>query len=436
MQLQVQKAPPATVEARAAPVTAEPAEAAAAVPPAPAKSRRSRLRWTIAIVALLAGAAVATLMLRPRTETLALAQRDFVQTVVASGHVEAPHRVSIAAQIVASVVEIPVVEGQTVAAGQVLVRLDDRELRALAEQAARAVEQAELRLRSVDEVQHPVAEQSLRQAQVNLDNARAARERTADLFRQGFVGQAALDDAQKAFDLAEAQLRSAVRQRDALAGRGSDRAGAAAALAQARAAAEAARVRLQYTSIVAPAAGVLIAREVEPGDVVQPGKALMTLSPLGATELVVQIDERNLGRVAIGQKALASADAFPDRRFTAEVSYINPGVDAQRGSVEVKLRVPAPPAELRQDMTVSVDIEVARRDRALLVPVEALHDAETAPWVLRVEKGVARRRAVKLGLRGSGTAEVLDGLAPGDRVVPVSAQSVRDGDRLREATAP
>lgn len=436
MQLQVQQTPTAPVEARVAVVPAEAPEPRAGTPHAPAKSRRSRLRWAIGVAALLAAGAAATLVLRPRTETLAIAQRDFVQTVVASGHVEAPHRVSIAAQIVASVVEIPVVEGQTVAAGQLLVRLDDRELRALAEQAARSVEQAELRLRSVDEVQHPVAEQSLRQAQVNLDNARASRERAADLFRQGFIGQAALDDAQKAFDLADAQLRSAVRQRDALAGRGSDRAGAAAALAQTRAAAEAARVRLQYANIVAPAAGVLIARNVEPGDVVQAGKALMTLSPLGATELVVQIDERNLGRIAIGQKALASADAFPDRRFAAEVTYINPGIDAQRGSVEVKLRVPAPPAELRQDMTVSVDVEVARRDRALLVPVEALHEAETSPWVLRVENGVAHRRAVKLGLRGSGTAQVLEGLAPGDRVVPLSAQRVQDGDRVREAAAP
>jgi HlyD family secretion protein len=87
-------------------------------------------------------------------------------------------------------------------------------------------------------------------------------------------------------------------------------------------------------------------------------------------------------------------------------------------------------------MTVSVDIEVARRDRAMLVSVEALHDAETSPWVLRVENGIARRRAVKLGLRGSGTAEVLDGLAPGDRVIPVSAQRVHDGDRVREATVP
>ena len=78
---------------------------------------------------------------------------------------------------------------------------------------------------------------------------------------------------------------------------------------------------------------------------------------------MLQIDERNLGKLALGQKALASADAYPDQRFAAVVSYINPGVDITRASVEVKLTVADPPDYLRQDMTVSVDIEVAREGR-------------------------------------------------------------------------
>ncbi|HUP05598.1 MAG TPA: efflux RND transporter periplasmic adaptor subunit [Caldimonas sp.] len=419
---------------------AEPAaEAAAPEPTASAPSagsdpRRRRAWGWGAVVAVAIAAALAVWALPPRVTLLSVVQRDFVQTVVASGHVEAPHRVSIGAQIVGNVVEVPVAEGQTVVAGQVLVLLDARELQAAADQADLAVEQARLKVRSIEEVQRPVAEQALRQAQVNLDNARAAQARAVDLFRQGFIGQAALDDAQKAADLADSQLRSAAKQLEALRAGGSDERYAQAALAQARASAEAAQARLRYTRIAAPVAGVLIARDVEPGDVAQPGKALMTLSPLGTTELVVQIDERNLGSVAIGQKAQASADAFPDRRFAAEVNYINPGIDAQRGSVEVKLRVPEPPDVLKQDMTVSVDIEVARRPHAVLVPIEALHDAESAPWVLRVENDVAARRAVKLGLRGSGHAEVLDGLAAGDRVVPASARDVRPGERVRPAT--
>lgn len=106
----------------------------------------------------------------------------------------------------------------------------------------------------------------------------------------------------------------------------------------------------------------------------------MALATAGETQIVVQMDERHLAQIALGQKALASADAFG-----AELVFINPGVDAVRGSVEVKLKVPNPPKYLRQDMTVSVDIEVARRVAALTVPSEAVRDAAgKQPWVLAV----------------------------------------------------
>jgi HlyD family secretion protein len=110
-------------------------------------------------------------------------------------------------------------------------------------------------------------------------------------------------------------------------------------------------------------------------------------------------------------------------------------VDAQRGTVEVKLRVPEPPQYLRQDMTVSVDIEVARSPGALALPTEAVRDATGAsPWVLRVEgEGMgsrAVRRNVDLGLRGTGWVEIRSGLEPGDRVVPAAAP-IQPGSRVR-----
>jgi len=168
---------------------------------------------------------------------------------------------------------------------------------------------------------------------------------------------------------------------------------------------------------------------------VQAGKILMTLSPDGKTQLVADIDEKNLRLLALGQKALASSDAYPQQRFAAELAYINPGVNAQTGAVEVKLDVPAPPPTLRQDMTVSVDIEVARRPRALIVPSSALHDADGAtPWVLRLDGAHAMRSVVRVGLRSGGFSEVLDGLTEGDRVPP-AATAVRDGARIRAAAS-
>jgi len=377
-----------------------------------------------------------TLVLGPRVEVVTVERRDLVQTVVASGHVEAPHRVDIGTQITGAVAQVPVAEGQTVKAGQTLIELDSLELKAAAQQADAAVAQAMARVRQLREVQQPVAQQGLRQAQVTLDNARAQFKRQQDLFNQGFIGQAALDEARKSVDLADAQLRTARAQLATTAPSGSDSAVAETALAQARASADVARARLANTTLHAPVDGTLISRDVERGDVVQPGKVLMVLSPAGATELVVQIDEKNLNLLTLGQHARASADAYPDERFVAELAYINPGVDAQRGSVEVKLRVASPPAYLRQDMTVSVDIEVARRPQAVIVPTDAVRDlAGKAPWVLKVDGRRALRQPVVLGVRGNGVSEVVRGLQPGDRVVPAAAGRVVDGARLRAVAA-
>ena len=390
-----------------------------------------------AAAVLLAGAVWGAYVWRgPGVQALSVQPRDLVRSIVATGRVEAPHRVELGAEVVGTVVAVGVEAGQTVVAGQRLIELDARELQAALRAADVAVEQAQARVRQLQEVQRPVAGQTLRQAQATLDNARAQLKRQEDLFRQGFIGQAALDEARKNVELADAQLGAARRQRDTTLDGGADTAIAETALAQARANAEAARARLRHASILAPVPGLIISRDVDRGDVVQPGKTLMVLSPAEETQLVVQFDEKHLGLLAVGQKAQASADAFADRRFPAEVAYISPGVDVQRGSVEVKLRVPSPPAYLRQNMTVSVDVEVARREQVLAVPLDFVHDADTAsPWVMTLSAGHARRQDVKLGLRGGGLAEVVQGLAAGDELLPGAAR-VQDGARVRATTPP
>jgi len=349
-------------------------------------------------------------------------QRDFVQTVVATGRVENPHRIDIGAQITSTVIQVPVKEGQAVRAGDVLVQLSSTELLATQRQAEIAVDQAQARLRQVQEVQAPLAQQALRQAQVTADFARATLRRNQELFAQNFIGAAALDESRKALEMALAQQGSAEQQLNTTGTQGSDFAIAQTAVAQAQASASAARARTQYAQIRAPVDGVLISRSVEAGDVVQPGKALMALSPHGRSQLVLAIDEKNLHLLQIGQAALASADAYPQQKFAATLVYINPGVNAQSGAVDVKLDIAQPPAFLQQDMTVSVDIEVARRNAVLLVSAAVLHEADSAqPWVLKVQDRHTVRAPVRLGLRSTGFYEVLEGLHEGDTLVPTSA---------------
>ena len=361
-------------------------------------------------------------------------QQDFIQTVVASGHVESPHRVGIGSPITGTVRVVPVHEGQAVTAGTLLTALDDTELQSAVRQADATVAQALAKLRQLRALQAPVAEQAQRQAQANLDNVRATLRRNENLYHQQFIGAATLDESRKAVELADAQWRVSQMQVQTTQPGGSDYAVAEVAIAQARASADVAHARAQNARITAPVDGTLIARNVEPGDVVQPGKVLMTLSPHGQPQVVLTIDEKNLRLIALGQKALVSADAYPQQKFEAELVYINPGVNAQTGAVEVKLQIAEPPATLRQDMTVSVDIEVARRPKALLLPLTAVHDADgPAPWVLQVENGRTVKTPVRLGLRSGGLGEVLEGLSQNAWVVAETAgtTSVTPGMRVR-----
>ena len=386
---------------------------------------------------LLAAAALAAYvgrnaLLGTPVETVEVLRDDLIQTVVASGRVMSPRRVRVGAVITGRVIAIPVTEGQAVKKGAELVLLEDKDVRAALAQAQAGVAQAEAKVRQLREVGLPAAQQALLQAEATLTQVRGQFDRTKRLQAQGFVGQSQLDDAQRNLDVAESQARAARVQVETNSTRGSDFAMAMTALEQARAAERVAQAKLPDMVVRAPVDGVLISRNVEVGDIVQPGKELFLLAPAGETQVIVQIDERNLSQLSLGQKALGSADAFPGRRFPAELIYINPGIDALRGSVEVRLRVPSPPDYLRQDMTVSVDIEVARRAQAVVAPTQAVRDATTAqPWVLAVRNGRAERVPVKVGLRGDGRLEVLEGAAPGDALIPASLGLITAGQKVR-----
>ncbi len=359
-------------------------------------------------------------------------RQDLVQSIVATGQVITPKRASIGAEATSRVEAVLVEQGATVKRGQPLVQLDNADEKAAVAQAEAAVQQAVARQKQIATSARPAAQETLRQARANLLQARATFDRTKDLVGRNFVSKAQLDDAQRNLDVAESQVRAAEVAVATASSGGGDVTVADAARTQALAALGVAQARLDATTLRAPADGVLVARSVEPGGIAQAGKELLALAPLGETQVVVNVDEKNLGKLALGLPALVSADAYPGQSFRAELAYINPGIDTVRGTVEVKLRVPEPPRYLIQDMSVSVDIEVGRRAKAILVPSNAVHDLGTAkPWVLAVRDGHAVRVPVVIGMRGDATVEIVQGLAEGDELVPVTNAGVKAGERVR-----
>ena len=147
------------------------------------------------------------------------------------------------------------------------------------------------------------------------------------------------------------------------------------------------------------------------------------------------VDEKHLRLLTPGMPAQALADAFPGQRFDARLSYIAPAVDPQRGTVDVRLDVPQPPAFLKPDMTVSVELLAGAKKDALVLPSSAVRDADREkPWVLVLQGGRAERMPVRLGLRGVGAVEVVEGLAAGDEAIPQTEKAL-PGDRVRRGPA-
>lgn len=357
------------------------------------------------------------------------------QSIVVSGRILSPARIDVGSVVTGRVAAVTVEEGARVEAGVPLVRLDTAELAASLAQAKGAEASAQSRVAQWQQVGRPSAGEAVRQAAANLAVAEKEAARARDLLARGFVGQARVDDAERAVIVARTQLDSARMVARSNQPDGAEAQQAFARLAEARAARELADARLANATILAPSGGVIILRSVEVGDVVQPGRRLLVLAVAGETRISAQVDEKNLALLAVGQAATVSADAFPDRRFAARVISISPGVDAQRGTVETKLVVPEPPAYLRSDMTVSVEIETAARSSALVIPVRALQGMGIAePTVAVAVDGRAELRKVRIGVQGAGRVEVLSGLVAGDRVL-IDA-TVPAGRRLRVVEVP
>ena len=404
-----------------------------------AMSRRLMLALLMGLAAL-AGAAWWWTARAPLVPAVVLQPAPLVRSLLFAARVAAPQRAELGATVTGRVVAVLVAEGATVRAGQPLVQLEDGELRAALAQARASAAQAAARLAGLRSTGRSAAQASVAQTDSTLSAAQADLRRTQDLVAQGFLSQARLDDAQRAVAVAQAQLAGASAQRAAVADQGTEVAQAQAQLALAQAAVDAAAARLAQSRLLAPADARVLQRLVEPGQIVQPGRALLALALQGPVQLVGQVDERYLGQLQAGQTASVAADAYPDQRFAARVATIAPLVDTQRGAVEVKLSLPqAPPAFLREDMTLSIQVETGRRDQALALPSAAFvgAPADNSAVVHVLRDGQVQAQRARLGLRTLDGAEVLEGLTAGDVVLLGSspAPGRRARAELRASTA-
>jgi HlyD family secretion protein len=392
-------------------------------------SRRSLIGFGV-LIAVLLGVAAAWFGRAPAAGAVEVQSAPLLRTLQFSGRVATLSRVEIGSTVTARVATVTVREGDPVARGALLLQLEDEEVRAALAQAEAGERQAAARLAGLAGSGRESADAAVAQADAQRAAAEATRGRTADLVARGFVGQAQLDEAERALAVARAQRDAALAQRRALDARGSEVVQAEAQLALARAATAAAHARLAQSRITAPAGARVLVRAVEPGQIVQPGRALLTLALTGPLELLAQVDERFLEELQIGQTATVVADAYPQQRFEATLARIGPLVDAQRGSIELRFAPAAAPSFLREDMTLSLEVTTARRERTRVIPLAALRGGDVV-WIAR--DGRVEARTLKLGLRTVLAVEVLEGLADGEAVLVGDAPA--PGARVRPVPA-
>ena len=340
-----------------------------------------------------------------------------IQTVVASGRVEKVSRTQIGSEITGVVLERLVQEGDRVSRGDVLLVLKSDEISA-------QVRQAEAELKELATTRRPQAEFDLANAKVQLEQAQreAVRRRNTEL---GILSAEEREKSIEAEKLARNNLESARLKVASLAPDKVEETKLREQLA-------ALQAQLAKTKIRAEVSGIILTRNVEPGDLVQPSQTLFTIALDGATEIRVPFDERNLPLLALQQKAAVITDAYPDQPFPAHINFIAPSIDAQRGTVDVRLTVDPVPDFLRQDMTVSVNVETNKREQTLVIPNDALSSISgNKAMVILVRNRKIQRHPITLGLRGLVMSEVVAGLKEGDHVLTDAESVLKDGIRVR-----
>ncbi|MGE4167325.1 MAG: efflux RND transporter periplasmic adaptor subunit, partial [Xanthobacteraceae bacterium] len=184
--------------------------------------------------------------------------------------------------------------------------------------------------------------------------------------------------------------------------------------------------RINDYTIVAPMDGVVLRRDGEIGEIAEVGQILFRVGVPTPLQVVAEVNEEDIPRVAVGQKTLFRTDAFPNRALEGQVSQITPMGDINAKTYRVKMALPED-TPLKPGMSVEANIITREQPNALLVPTDSLQSG--AVYVLDGNR--VRIREVKVGIRGTRNSETLSGLREGERIVSPATTDLRDGRRVR-----
>jgi HlyD family secretion protein len=384
-----------------------------------------------AIVAVIVIAGVVAMRSRGskplEVQTAKVSRQKIVQRVSATGKIRPKTQVEISADVSAKIIQLPVVEGQSVAKGAFLVGLDR-------ERYVAAVESAEASVGS--------AESNATLVRQNMIRVEKEYGRSKELLADGLEAQSAFEAKQAEYEVEAARYKSSLNQ-----------------VEQAKAALKQARTDLSKTTIYAPMAGTISALNKEQGEIALGSQfqkdVILIVADLTEMEAEVNVDENDITSIAVGQNVDIEVDAMLDVPLKGVVSEISSsantagvGTSEQKTEFTIKVGIIDPPKTLRPGMTASAEIITKTNESALSVPLQSVavraldqlkmkgeERADTekryktdrdgfVEIVFAVDKGRAIAKQVKTGIQSDELIEILSGLEEGDEVVTGSYRAI------------
>ena len=294
------------------------------------------------------------------------------ETLSLVGTLAANEMVEIKSETDGLVQEIGFEEGQKVKAGHLLLRLDEVKFAA-----------------------------AVNEAEANFKFSRATYDRSHQLYEQKLISQQEHDQVAAQFQANQASLDLKKRE-------------------------------LKDARIVAPFAGVVSSRQVSPGQVISKNTTLTWLVDLDPVKVELNIPERFVSRLRVGQKLEITVATFPGRAFSGEVFFVAPFIEPATRTALVKARVANPQHELKPGMFANLDLTLRLKEQAVVIPETAIMATGDRTLIYALDdQDIARLRPVKIGLRQIGSVEITEGLKAGERVVIEGVQKIRPGGKVK-----
>ncbi len=372
----------------------------------------------------------------------------------ATGYIVAAHKIELASKVMGKVAWIGVEKGDRVHEGQDLVRLEDDEYRAQVQQARGNLQNLQAKL---DQAQNGSRPEEISKAKADLDsysadlvNAKVSLDRTKTLVDKGVLARQTLDDAQARYDGQVAKVASIERTLDLakLGPRKEEIDAIRGQIEQAKGSLAYGETQLASTTIRAPISGTILERNVEKGEFVTTGFVgdkgakgyVVSIADLKDLQTELDIGQSDFAKLGPHQKAVATAEAFPDRHYDAVIEEVAPEANRQKATVQVKVKILKPDSYLRPEMNASVSFLANKKPEtgtapappSIWIPTSAVRDGS----VFIIGSGRALKRKVKTGATmtlstGAPGVRVEEGLVGGEDLIIGPPADLKEGDRVK-----